>query len=270
VNETLAPLVWYRTRVQASKSSSTHIPDLNGTGRDRRTRFLTDGPACPGAGRPRDRRRGAGGRPPPRRGPRLAVRACGAVALACTEIPLLPLPASGCRYRTRPGCWSRAGLAPRPDRCLTPPIGIAIWSAASSARSRVRTPAGLPSTFPPPDARPRGTGRNGQGRPVTARAAARPFAHVTSDDRNPLGTGGDHCGDGGAVCKTAGFAYTGSNPVPATPPLTCGNGRCTALVTPPGRARLPSTFPPVGASKSVVTAELRVRHRPCGAAMIGT
>jgi hypothetical protein len=35
--------------------------------------------------------------------------------------------------------------------------------------------------------------------------------------------GRDPRGDGGATCKIAGIAYTGSNPVPATPPLSCGN-----------------------------------------------
>jgi hypothetical protein len=51
--------------------------------------------------------------------------------------------------------------------------------------------AGIPSYFPPPDAGPRGTGRNRQGRRVTAEAAGRPFVHVTSDDRDQVGTGGD-------------------------------------------------------------------------------
>jgi hypothetical protein len=51
--------------------------------------------------------------------------------------------------------------------------------------------AGIPSYFPPPDAGPRGTGRNRQGRRVTAEAASRPFVHVTSDDRDQVGTGGD-------------------------------------------------------------------------------
>jgi hypothetical protein len=41
---------------------------------------------------------------------------------------------------------------------------------------------GFPSTFPPPDARPRGTGRNRQGRRATAEAVDSPFVHVTSDN----------------------------------------------------------------------------------------
>jgi hypothetical protein len=86
-----------------------------------------------------------------------------------------------------------------------------------TARWRV---AGIPSTFPPPDARPRGTGRNGRGRLVMAKAIAGPFAYVTADERDPVAMEGDPRGDGGA-CKTAGFAYTGSNPAPATH-LTCG------------------------------------------------
>jgi hypothetical protein len=79
---------------------------------------------------------------------------------------------------------------------------------------------------------------------VTADAVDRPFAHATGDDRDQVGKGRDPRGDSGATCKTAGFAYTGSNPVPATPLLTCKNGRCAASVAPPGRTRLPSTFPP--------------------------
>ena len=76
--------------------------------------------------------------------------------------------------------------------------------------------AGIPSDFPPPDAGPRGTGRNGQGRRVTAEAVGRPLVQVTSDDRDQLGMERDPRGDGGATCKIAGIAYTGSNPVPAT------------------------------------------------------
>jgi len=52
-----------------------------------------------------------------------------------------------------------------------------------------------------PDAKPRGTGRNGQGRQVTAEAVDQPFAHVTSDDRDRVGMGKLR-GDGGATCKS--------------------------------------------------------------------
>jgi hypothetical protein len=75
---------------------------------------------------------------------------------------------------------------------------------------------GFPSNFPPPDARPRGSGRYRQGRLVTAEAVGRSFVHVTSGDRDQVGMGRDPRGDGGATCKIAGIAYTGSNPVPAT------------------------------------------------------
>jgi hypothetical protein len=37
-----------------------------------------------------------------------------------------------------------------------------------------------------------------------------------SDGREQVGMGQDLRGDGGATCKIAGIAYTGSNPVPAT------------------------------------------------------
>jgi hypothetical protein len=53
---------------------------------------------------------------------------------------------------------------------------------------------------------------------VTGGTVGWPFMHVTADERGRLGVGGHLRGDGGAACKTAGFAYTGSNPVPATLP----------------------------------------------------
>jgi len=87
----------------------------------------------------------------------------------------------------------------------------------------VRWRPGFPSDFPPPDARSRGTGGNGRGRRVTAEAAGTPFVHVTDDDRDQIGTGRDQRENDGAVCKIAGIAYTGSNPVPATPALTSSN-----------------------------------------------
>ena len=47
---------------------------------------------------------------------RLAARGCDAVALVCTEIPLLVTPESlRCRRSTRPGCW-RGGLRGRDRR----------------------------------------------------------------------------------------------------------------------------------------------------------
>ena len=52
--------------------------------------------------------------------------------------------------------------------------------------------------------------------------------------------GRDPRGTGGAVCKIAGIAYTGSNPVPATTPLSCGNA---AAAVRSGRVRR-SGFPP--------------------------
>jgi putative transposase len=45
-----------------------------------------------------------------------------------------------------------------------------------------------------------------------------------------MGTGRDSQGSAVAVCKTAGFAYTGSNPVPATLSLTCGNAAAVRWV----------------------------------------
>jgi hypothetical protein len=72
---------------------------------------------------------------------------------------------------------------------------------------------GLPSTFPPPDAEPRGTGRSGQGRRAAAEADGEPFAHVTGDGRGQVGAGRDPRGGGSATCKIAGIAYSGSHPV---------------------------------------------------------
>jgi hypothetical protein len=85
-----------------------------------------------------------------------------------------------------------------------------------SRQNSGQTAAGISLRLPPSDAKPRGTGRSGQGRRVTAEAVSRPFAHVTGDERDQAGMGRDPRGDGGATCKTAGYAYTGSNPVPAT------------------------------------------------------
>jgi hypothetical protein len=103
---------------------------------------------------------------------------------------------------------------------------------------------GFRSTFAPPDAEPHGTGRNGQGHPGTAEAVERPFAHVMGDGRGQVGMRGDSRGDGAATCKIAGIAYTGSNPVPATLPLSCGNAACYYPIRPGSTLRFPSSFPP--------------------------
>jgi hypothetical protein len=75
---------------------------------------------------------------------------------------------------------------------------------------------GFPSDFPPPNMGLRETGRNGRGRPVTTAAVGKAFAHVTSGLAGQVGMRRDSWGAGGATCKIAGIAYTGSNPVPAT------------------------------------------------------
>jgi hypothetical protein len=46
---------------------------------------------------------------------------------------------------------------------------------------------GFPSAFPPPDARPRETGRNGWGREVTAEVVLPSLVLVTGDDRRQGG-----------------------------------------------------------------------------------
>ena len=96
----------------------------------------------------------------------------------------------------------------------------------------VRWPPGFPSAFPPPDALPRGTGRNGRGRHVTAEAADTLFIQLTSDDRAQVGMGGDPRGAVAATCKIAGNAFTGSNPVPATNLLSCANAAAACEIEP--------------------------------------
>src|SRR6266545_3885095 len=86
--------------------------------------------------------------------------------------------------------------------------------------------------FPSARRRPARDGRNERGRRVTAKAVDGPFVHVTRDNRCQMGLEGDLRGAGGATCKTAGFAYTGSNPVPATLPLSCGNGFVLTTIVP--------------------------------------
>jgi hypothetical protein len=72
----------------------------------------------------------------------------------------------------------------------------------SSVRSSTRRRRRIPSTFPPPDAWPRGTGWNKQGRLGTAETVDRLFVHVTSHGREQVGMGRDPRGDGGATCRT--------------------------------------------------------------------
>ena len=110
----------------------------------------------------------------------------------------------------------------------------------SSGQSSTRRRRRFPSTFAPPDAWPRGTGWNKQGRLGTAETVDRLFVHVTGYGREQVGMGRDPRGGGGATCKIAGIAYTGSNPIPATLPLSCGNAAADRTS---GRVRR-SGFPP--------------------------
>jgi hypothetical protein len=75
----------------------------------------------------------------------------------------------------------------------------------------------FPSTFPPPDARPRGTGRYGRGRLVTAGDVGGLFVLVTTNGRVLVGTGGDPRGAAGATCKIAGIAYVSPMHLALTP-----------------------------------------------------
>jgi hypothetical protein len=90
------------------------------------------------------------------------------------------------------GLWLRPPHRLEPLRC--PP---------HSCGTPVRRRRGFPSDFPPPDARPHRTERNGRGRRGTAEAAASLFVHVTSDDRDRVGMGGDPRADGGATLLIA-------------------------------------------------------------------
>ncbi len=79
---------------------------------------------------------------------------------------------------------------------------------------------GFPSTFPPPDARPRGTERDDWGRPGIVEAVAALFVLVTVDNRDCEGqevTIGEP--PVGSV-KSPASAYPGSNPGPATSATT--------------------------------------------------
>jgi hypothetical protein len=68
--------------------------------------------------------------------------------------------------------------------------------------------------------------------------------HVRSDGRGQVGMGGDPRGAAGAVCKIAGIAYTGSNPVPATTALTSNNAAVRHPIRSGSRVGFPSAFPP--------------------------
>jgi hypothetical protein len=61
--------------------------------------------------------------------------------------------------------------------------------------------------------------------------------------------GRDPRGDGGATCKIAGIAYTGSNPVPATLPLSWANAATGSL---PNTDEVPFRRRPGGADLSLV------------------
>jgi hypothetical protein len=119
---------------------------------------------------------------------------------------------SGSRPGTNPHglAWSVRTAVMRPR--LGKEYARALAQPAPWRGTRVVTTAGVRSTFAPPDTRPPGTGRNGQGRRVTADAAGRPFVHVTGDSRGQVGMGRDPRGDGGATCKIAGIVYAGRRP----------------------------------------------------------
>jgi hypothetical protein len=79
--------------------------------------------------------------------------------------------------------------------------------------------AGFRSTFPPPDALPGGTGRNGRGRRMTVGAFADAFVHVTTYNWGQAGITGDPRGAAPAACKIAGIAVADAGSSNATLPL---------------------------------------------------
>jgi hypothetical protein len=112
----------------------------------------------------------------------------------------------------------------------------------------------FPSTFPPPDAKPRGTERNGRGRRVTAGAVGGPFVLVTADRRGRIGMGRDPPGDRPSHCEIAGWRLPrfeswschhsadqrrhGHHPGPATQPAGPGFAPFSLLRTRCGRGGL--------------------------------
>jgi hypothetical protein len=121
--------------------------------------------------------------------------------------------------------------------------------------------AGIPSTFPPPVARPRGTGRNWRDAEGWRKLSTDRLCTSRAIAGARWGWGRDLRGDGGATCKIAGVAYTGSNPVPATAALTSNNAVLGRPIRSGSRAEFPSTFPPPDAQPTPLTQRaLRAEH----------
>src|SRR5215213_934230 len=109
------------------------------------------------------------------------------------------------RLSSLPICLASAGFQPASRPCASDRKGddgrgaIALAGRTTDAMDLglVRPwpePKRCRSTFAPPDARPRGTGRNRQGRRVTAEAVGRLSMHVTAV---VLDQGGDGSGPAG-------------------------------------------------------------------------
>ena len=105
-------------------------------------------------------------------------------------------------------CWESAGvlLPAAIIRFLKACVSLSMHSVQTAAVISLRLPSAR-----------RWAARNGAKRAGTPSDGGRAFVHVTSDDRNQVGMEGDSREDGAPTCKIAGIAYTGSNPVPATP-----------------------------------------------------
>jgi hypothetical protein len=119
----------------------------------------------------------------------------------------LPCRATACRTRVRPVLLFRAST-PLEDLGLPAPLPAGLYGRRAAPSKPVR---GCPCGGPVGSQRPRtysGQRRHGKGDPAV-------FVQV---DRYIEG-------HEGAVCKTVGSAYVGSNPTPAT---TCGNAPLAA------------------------------------------
>jgi hypothetical protein len=118
----------------------------------------------------------------------LGARDCGRLRLQRAR---LPRPPAHCPVRCRCGCTSREN---------------------SGARS-----LHFPSTFPPRNAKTRGTGRNRWGRQGTVGAVSRLFALVRPMGRVQWGCDGTRGEPRLRPVKSPASAYPGSNPAPAAP-----------------------------------------------------
>src|SRR5262245_59473451 len=110
--------------------------------------------------------------------------------------------------RTRGG-WVRMRIGPPPLTDTRVRIQASFAGLEPPRCPRRRVPdagraVGFPSTFPPRDAKTRGTGRNRWGQRVMVGAVSVAFVLVTADGWGPVGVRRDLRGAEFAACKIAG------------------------------------------------------------------